>query len=96
MSTLHELPDPEFGDQSAAELLRLSQENQRIAVALRERANDLHAACEGRAAWAITELAEFADRLIERSEAYRAAARERARVAGEIEYEPEAGEVPVP
>lgn len=92
MKTWQDLERPRTFGMTTPEMLRREAEMQLLAVALRERAGELRAACKGRAALAISELEETAARLWKRAEAYHVAAFAQFGVEKEQEEEEDQGE----
>lgn len=67
---LDDLPFPPTAGLSPQERAYLAYELSTVAIAARERAGVLYAACEGKAALAITELNELATAIQRRADAY--------------------------
>lgn len=66
-----DLPTPPTAGLTPQERSYLAYDLDVIAIAARERAGVLYAACDGRAALAIQELADFASRVQQRAQGYR-------------------------
>jgi hypothetical protein len=71
MTYYDDLPVPPTAGLSPQERSYLAYDLERVAIAARERAGVLYAACDGRAALAIHELVDFADRVHRRAQGYR-------------------------